>query len=94
MIAAVHRHVDLAAVAQGGRGTDGIESGNRLGNLGHVLAKAGAQRAVVGLELEAAELVGVVGVTHRAHVQLFTDHSVEAADGLALVARGHHHCLA
>ena len=59
VVRAVDRHVHLAALAQRRAARAASSAGHRGGHLGHVLAEARPERAVVGLELEAAELVGL-----------------------------------
>ncbi len=48
----------------------GVQRRHRGGHLRHVLAEPRPQRAVVGLELPAAQLVGVGDEAHLAHVEL------------------------
>jgi hypothetical protein len=84
----------IAAVAHRRRDSRRVERGDRLGGLGHVLAKQRPERAVVGLHLVLAELLGGRDKAHPPDVQLLTDDVRQPFDRRALALVGHHHCLA
>ena len=60
VIVAVDADPDLAAVGHHLGDVDGVERLDRGGDLGHALAEAGAERAVVGLD-RVADQVGLFG---------------------------------
>ena len=72
----------------------GIERGDRGRHLRHVLAEARAERAVVGLDLVGAELVGLRDVAQLLDVELAEHDVLEPLDRRALGAGGHHDGLA
>ena len=90
VLLAVDVDAGAAAVAQPRR----VERRDRGGHLRHVLAEARAERAVVGLDLEAPQLVGLRDVADRLHVQLVGEQRLEALDRLALAVGRHHDRLA
>ncbi len=62
----------------------------RGGDNRHLLAEARAERAVVGLDLDLAELVGVGDEAQLAHVELVAHDLGHAQDRLALGRGGDH----
>ena len=95
MIPPVEVHVHPASLAHRARRVLGVERRHGSRHLRHLLAEARTERAVVGLELDAAlELVRGRDVAHRLHVELLAHEVVEALDGRALAVGRDHHGLA
>ena len=71
----------------------GIERRDRLDRQRHVLAEQRSQRAVVGLDLVAAQLLGGRHEAHASHVELIAHRVRQRFDRLALAPGGHDDCL-
>ena len=93
VLLSVHREPDRPARPQRGRDRRRVQRRHRRRHLRHQLAEAGAERAVVRLELPAPQLVGLRDEPQPFHVQLLEHQVAKALDRLALAARGHHHRL-
>ena len=68
----------------------GVQPGHGGRDHRHLLAEARSERAVVGLDLDLAELVGLRDEAQLAHVELVADDLGQPLDRLALGAGGHH----
>ena len=94
MLAAGDRYADLAPVPVRApdrrRDARRVQRGDRLGGERHVLAEERSQRAVVGLDLVAAQLLGSRHEAHGSHVELVANDLGEAFDRLALAAARNH----
>ena len=88
VVLAVDVDRDVAAVAQRRGGVGGVEAGDRGRDQRHVLAEARTERAVVRLELDLAELVGLGDEPELPDVELLADDLGHALDRLALGAGG------
>ena len=91
VLVAVQVHAHLAARRAARAGSSAAMA---AATWGMCLPKRGPERAVVGLQLEAAELVGLGHVAQRLHVQLVMHAAPRTPRSPALAVRRHHHGLA
>ena len=89
MVVAVERDADAAALAQRRADVRRVERRDRNGHLRHPLAESRPERAVVGLDLIGAELVGGLDEAQLLDVELVAHDVGQALDALPLATDGH-----
>src|ERR1700722_362885 len=93
VLAIADRDPDTVTAAHSGCYAARVECRDRLRGKRHVFAEQWSERAVVGLHLILAQLVGRLHEAHLAYVQLLAHDLYQALDRFALGAVGPHNRL-